>query len=90
MKIAFVLTQDRGGPVDLTVSLAKEFAGRPAGPEVVVIGPAPVTSAGAVGSMLRQTWVRSKTDHQGATELRRVLAAEAPDLVHAQDRRAAL
>jgi glycosyltransferase involved in cell wall biosynthesis len=43
-----------------------------------------------VGSMLRPTWVRSKTDHQGATELRRVLAAEAPDLVHAQDRRAAL
>jgi glycosyltransferase involved in cell wall biosynthesis len=90
MKVAFVLTQDRGGPVDLTVSLAKEFAGRSAGPEVVVIGPAPVTSAGAVGSMLRPTWIRSKTDHRGATELRRVLAAEAPDLVHAQDRRAAL
>jgi glycosyltransferase involved in cell wall biosynthesis len=90
MKVAFVLTQDRGGPVDLTVSLAKEFAGRSAGPEVVVVGPAPVTSAGGVGSMLRPTWVRSKTDHRGGTELRRVLAAEAPDLVHAQDRRAAL
>jgi glycosyltransferase involved in cell wall biosynthesis len=90
MKVAFVLTQDRGGPVDLTVSLAREFAGRPAGPEVVVIGPAPVTSAGAVDSLLRPTWVRSKTDHRGARELRRVLAAEAPDLVHAQDRRAAL
>jgi glycosyltransferase involved in cell wall biosynthesis len=90
MKVAFVLTQDRGGPVDLTVSLARELAGRSPGPEVVVVGPAPVTSAGAVGSMLRPTWVRSKTDHRGATELRRVLAAEAPDLVHAQDRRAAL
>jgi glycosyltransferase involved in cell wall biosynthesis len=90
MKVAFVLTQDRGGPVDLTVSLAREFAGRSAGPEVVIVGPAPVTSAGAVDSMLRPTWVRSKTDHRGAMELRRVLAAEAPDLVHAQDRRAAL
>jgi glycosyltransferase involved in cell wall biosynthesis len=90
MKVAFVLTQDRGGPVDLTVSLAKEFARRSAGPEVVIVGPAPVTSAGAVDSMLRPTWVRSKTDHRGAMELRRVLAAEAPDLVHAQDRRAAL
>lgn len=90
MKVAFVLTQDRGGPVDLTVSLARELAGRPVGPEVVVVGPAPVTSAGAVGALLRPTWVRSKTDHRGAMELRRVLAAEAPDLIHAQDRRAAL
>jgi glycosyltransferase involved in cell wall biosynthesis len=90
MKVAFVLTQDRGGPVDLTVSLARELAGRPTGPEVIVVGPAPVTSAGAVGSLLRPTWVRSKTDRRGAMELRQVLAAEAPDLVHAQDRRAAL
>jgi glycosyltransferase involved in cell wall biosynthesis len=90
MKVAFVLTQDRGGPVDLTVSLARELAGRPGGPEVVVVGPAPVTSAGAVGPLLRPVWVRSKTDHRGAMALRQVLAAESPDLVHAQDRRAAL
>jgi glycosyltransferase involved in cell wall biosynthesis len=90
MKVAFVLTQDRGGPVDLTVSLARELAGRPAGPEVVVVGPAPVTSAGSLDGLLRPTWVRSKTDHRGAMELRRVLAAEAPELVRAQDRRAAL
>jgi glycosyltransferase involved in cell wall biosynthesis len=90
MKVAFVLTQDRGGPVDLTVALARELAGRPAGPEVILVGPAPVTSAGAVGSLLRPTWVRSKTDHRGAMALRKVLAAESPDLIHAQDRRAAL
>ena len=32
MKIVFLLTQDRGGPVDLTVSLAEELSGRPAAP----------------------------------------------------------
>ena len=32
MKVVLLLTQDRGGPVDLTVSLAQELAGRTGGP----------------------------------------------------------
>src|SRR6266487_1738737 len=50
MRVAFVCTQDRGGPVDLTVALARELAGRPGGPEVAVAGPRPVTSAGTVAT----------------------------------------
>jgi glycosyltransferase involved in cell wall biosynthesis len=90
MRVALVCTQDRGGPVDLTVALARELAGRPGGPEVAVAGPRPVTSAGKVDGLLRPVEVRSKTDLGGARELRRILRAFGPDLVHTQDRRAAL
>ena len=90
MKIAFVLTQDRGGPVDLTVGLALELSGRPAGPEITIVGPEPVTSAGDARALLRRLHVAKKTDIRGATELRRALADLSPDVVHAQDRRAGL
>jgi glycosyltransferase involved in cell wall biosynthesis len=90
MRVTFVCTQDRGGPVDLTVALARELAGRPGGPEVAVVGPPPVTSAGELGGLLRPVEVRSKTDLRGGRDLRRALEAIGPDLVHAQDRRAAL
>lgn len=90
MKVALVLTQDRAGPVDLTVALALEVAGRRAGPEVVIVGPEPVTSAGDASTLLRPVSVRSKGDLSGAIQLRRTLAEIAPDVVHAQDRRAGL
>jgi glycosyltransferase involved in cell wall biosynthesis len=90
MRVALVLTQDRGGPVDLTVALARELAGRPGGPAVMIAGPEPVTSAGEVGGLLRPVWVRSKSDLRGARELDRALRRWRPDVVHAQDRRAAL
>jgi glycosyltransferase involved in cell wall biosynthesis len=90
MRVALVLTQDRGGPVDLTVALARELAGRPGGPEVIVAGPEPVTSAGGVDGLLRPVGVRSKSDLRGARALGRVLRDFAPDVVHAQDRRAGL
>jgi glycosyltransferase involved in cell wall biosynthesis len=90
MRVAFVLTQDRGGPVDLTVTLARELAGRPGGPAVMIAGPPPVTSAGDVAGLLRPVRVRSKTDLQGGWDLGRVLRQWTPDVVHAQDRRAAL
>jgi glycosyltransferase involved in cell wall biosynthesis len=90
MRVAFVCTQDRGGPVDLTVGLARELAGRAGGPEVAIAGPPPLTSAGDVTGLIRPVHVRSKTDARGGRELRRVLAAFDPDLVHAQDKRAAL
>jgi glycosyltransferase involved in cell wall biosynthesis len=90
MRVALVLTQDRGGPVDLTVALAREVAGRPGGPEIMIAGPRPVTSAGDVTGLLRPVHVRSKTDLAGGRQLGRVLRGWAPDVVHAQDRRAAL
>src|SRR5207248_4648336 len=43
-----------------------------------------------LGDLLRPVHMRTKGDVRGATDLRRILDAEAPDLVHAQDRRAAL
>jgi glycosyltransferase involved in cell wall biosynthesis len=90
MKVVFLLTQDRGGPVDLTVNLAQELAGRPSGPEITVVGPAPVSSAGQPWSLLRTTQVRSKTDLRGFAGVARLLGSLAPDIIHAQDRRAGL
>jgi len=90
MKVVFLLTQDRGGPVDLTVNLAQELAGRPGGPEIMVVGPAPVSHAGQPWSLLRTTQVRSKTDLRGFAAVARLLRSLAPDIIHAQDRRAGL
>ena len=90
MKVAFVLTQDRGGPVDLTVGLALELAGRSSGPDVVVIGPEPLTSAGELGPLLWPLHVRDTRDLPGGVRLRRALSRFGPEVVHAQDRRAGL
>ena len=68
MRVALVLTQDRGGPVDLTVALARELAGRPGGPAVLIAGPEPVTSAGEVAGLLVPVSVRSKSDLRGGRE----------------------
>jgi glycosyltransferase involved in cell wall biosynthesis len=90
MKIAFLLTQDRGGPVDLTVGLAKELARRPQGPEVVLVGPPPASGASEVHDLLHPLQVRSKIDAHGFVAVSKVLKALAPDVIHAQDRRAGL
>jgi glycosyltransferase involved in cell wall biosynthesis len=90
MKVVFLLTQDRGGPVDLTVNLAQELAGRPSGPEITIVGPAPVSSAGQPWNLLRTTHLRSKTDLRGFAAVAGQLKRLAPDIIHAQDRRASL
>ena len=90
MRVVLVLTQDRGGPADLSVSLALELTRRGDGPDVRIVGPPPVTSAGDAGHLLHPVTVSSKRDARGAIDLRRVLDALRPDIVHAQDRRAAL
>lgn len=90
MKIVFLLTQDRGGPVDLTVSLARELAGRSGGPELAVVGPASLAGAGLPDGLLAPVHVRSKTDTGGFRAVRATLARLAPDLIHAQDRRSGL
>lgn len=76
--------------MDLTVSLALEVASRSDGPEVTIIGPEPVTSAGDARPLLRPLHVRSKTDVYSAWHLRRTLEDLEPHVVHAQDRRAGL
>ncbi len=90
MKVAFILTQDRGGPVDLTIGLARELAGRVPGPEVIVLGPPSLTEAGLPRSLLRQVEVRAKIDRSGYAAVSNCLDELAPDIIHAQDRRAGL
>jgi glycosyltransferase involved in cell wall biosynthesis len=90
VKVVFLLTQDSGGPVDLTVSLADELAGRPDGPEITVVGPTPASREGRPWSLHRTAHVRSKSDLRGVVEVARLLEELAPDIIHAQDRRAGL
>ena len=90
MKVVFLLTQDSGGPVDLTVSLADELAGRPSGPEMTVVGPAPASREGRPWSLQRTAHVRSKRDLRSLAEVARLLEELVPDIIHAQDRRAGL
>jgi len=90
VKVVFLLTQDRGGPVDLTMSLTRELAGRRGGPEVSIVGPAPVSSAGLPSSLLHTVHVQSKADARGFVAVARWLDKLAPDIIHAQDRRAGL
>jgi glycosyltransferase involved in cell wall biosynthesis len=90
VKVVFLLTQDSGGPVDLTVSLADEIAGRPGGPEITVVGPTPASREGRPWSLQRTAHVRSKRDLHGLAEVARLLKELAPDIIHAQDRRAGL
>jgi glycosyltransferase involved in cell wall biosynthesis len=90
MRVAFVLTQDKGGPVDLTVALTREISGRADGPEVVIVGPPPVSSAGDVGGVVHDVRIRSKLDLGGALRVEAALRRLGPDVVHAQDRRASL
>jgi glycosyltransferase involved in cell wall biosynthesis len=90
MKVVFLLTQDRGGPVDLAVSLVRELAGRAGSPEFTVIGPASLAGAGLPDGLVAPVHVRAKTDVRGYGAVRAMLARLAPDLIHAQDRRAGL
>jgi glycosyltransferase involved in cell wall biosynthesis len=89
MKVVFLLTQDRGGPADLTTSLARELGGRGSGPEVIILGPASLAPQ-LPGTRLLPVDVRSKADRQGFAAVSRLLKRLAPDVIHAQDRRAGL
>lgn len=89
-RIAFVLTQDRGGPVDVVRALASELH-RTGGADVRVFAPAP---ARGVAPELADVWtvsgVGTKGDVGGARALLDRVRAWGPDLVHAHDRRAGL
>ncbi len=90
MRVVFLLTQDRGGPVDLTTSLAVELAGRANSPDVIILGPASVADAGLSPTLLLPVHVRSKADVRGYSAVANLLKELSPDIIHAQDRRAGL
>ncbi len=88
--VVYVLSQQTGGPVDLTVGLAIELAGRVGGPRVTVIGPEPITSAGDLGELWQNFELPNKLDVGAGIALRAKLSALDPDVIHAQDRRSGL
>jgi glycosyltransferase involved in cell wall biosynthesis len=90
VKVLFLLTQDRGGPVDLTAGLASELTHRPGGPQITIAGPGLVCSAADARHLLRPLEITSKADLRGMAAASRLLAELAPDVIHAQDRRAGL
>jgi glycosyltransferase involved in cell wall biosynthesis len=88
-KIAYVLTQDRGGPVDLTFTLAKTLL-ETSNHDVRVFGPPPAGHDGLLGEHFRRVEVRHKEDLAAIRRMRSILQTWRPDVVHAQDRRSAL
>ncbi|MET0190600.1 MAG: glycosyltransferase family 4 protein [Pseudonocardia sediminis] len=89
MRIAFTLTQDRGGPVDVCLALATELV-RTGAADVRVFGPPPARGTGTLAAHWTTTGVDTKLDVRAARALHAQLRAWAPDVVHAQDRRAGL
>jgi glycosyltransferase involved in cell wall biosynthesis len=91
MRVALVLTQDRGGPADLTVGLARELDDLPDGPQVLVLGPPSLLDRpGLPAHLLRPVTVGSKVDARGFAALSAALRQIRPDLIHAQDHRASM
>ncbi len=55
-RVAFTLTQDRGGPVDVCLALAEELV-RTGAAEVAVFGPPPARGVGALAGRWTETGV---------------------------------
>jgi len=87
-RVAYLLTQDRGGPVDVTVRLAATLHGEGVG--VRVFGPVPARGADLLGDNHERLLVAGKQDVAAAGRARAAIRAWRPDVVHAQDRRAGL
>ncbi|MEV6829531.1 glycosyltransferase family 4 protein [Amycolatopsis sp. NPDC051102] len=87
-RIAFLLTQDRGGPVDVTVRLAATLAAD--GLDVRVFGPVPARGAASLDGLHEELAVPGKEDLAAAGQARAAIRAWRPDVVHAQDRRSGL
>lgn len=89
LRVAIVLTQDRGGPVDVAVALTAWFHAQP-DVEVTYFGPRPAKSAEAVEAVRTEQQVGRKGDLRAMRRLRQAIRRFRPDIVHAQDRRAGL
>ncbi|SDD75977.1 glycosyltransferase family 4 protein [Actinokineospora iranica] len=88
-RVAYLLTQDRGGPVDVTVRLAGALLAA-GDAEVRVFGPTPARDAAALDGHHERLSVPRKGDLGATRRARAALRAWRPDIVHAQDRRAGL
>ncbi|MDQ3579016.1 MAG: glycosyltransferase family 4 protein, partial [Actinomycetota bacterium] len=89
LRVAYLLTQDRGGPVDVTVRLAGALlAGGDT--EVRIFGPTPARGAETLTGHHQRIAVPRKGDLGARRRARAVLCEWRPDVVHAQDRRAGL
>jgi glycosyltransferase involved in cell wall biosynthesis len=89
LRIAYLLTQDRGGPVDVTVRLALTLIGT-GEVDVRVFGPVPARGADGLDGHHQEISVDSKGSLSAIRQTRAALRAWRPDVVHAQDRRAGL
>ncbi|MDU0290954.1 glycosyltransferase family 4 protein [Saccharothrix longispora] len=89
LRVAYVLTQDSGGPVDVTVRLARALLDSGEA-EVRVFGPVPRRGAEVLDGHHEPVEVVAKGDLRAGRRARAVVAAWRPDVVHAQDRRAGL
>lgn len=87
MRVAFLLTQDRGGPVDVTIRLAAALQATGEA-EVKVFGPVPARDAHLVEH--EEISVPRKGDLRASRQARAAIRAWRPDVVHAQDRRSGL
>ncbi|MGH3863629.1 glycosyltransferase family 4 protein [Actinokineospora sp.] len=89
LRIAYLLTQDHGGPVDLTVRLAATLIASGEA-DVRVFGPLPRRGAELIEGHHELIAVPRKGDLGAALRARAALRAWNPVVVHAQDRRAGL
>jgi glycosyltransferase involved in cell wall biosynthesis len=89
IRVAYLLTQDRGGPVDVTVTLAAALAATGLA-RVRVFGPVPARGAELVAGCHEPVSVPRKGDLGAARRAAAALRAWRPDVLHAQDRRAGL
>ncbi|MGY1690874.1 glycosyltransferase family 4 protein [Geodermatophilus sp. SYSU D01105] len=88
-RLAYLLTQDRGGPVDVTVELALAMSQVP-GWDVRVFGPRPARGAERIAALHTELLVEGKGAVGAIRRARSRLGAWRPDVVHAQDRRSGL
>ncbi len=88
-RLAYLLTQDRGGPVDVTVELALAASQVP-GWEVRLFGPTPARGGERIAHLHTEVLVEGKGAARAIRRARRRLFDWRPDVVHAQDRRSGL
>ncbi|QFZ24198.1 glycosyltransferase family 1 protein [Saccharothrix syringae] len=89
MRVAYLLTQDSGGPVDVAVRLARTLLDSGEA-DVRVFGPVPRRGAALLGEHHERVEVGTKSDVRAGRRARDLVRAWRPDVVHAQDRRAGL
>jgi glycosyltransferase involved in cell wall biosynthesis len=89
MKIAYVLTQERGGPADVTMALAKTLL-ELGEHDVRVFGPAAARGASELGEHYTSVDVDRKGNAVAIAQMRSMVKSWSPTIVHAQDRRSGL